>query len=45
MGVDLLFGKARVGKNLCNLAFQKSAELKISSFPILLQQVIYAIRV
>lgn len=45
MGVDLLFGVAGVGKNLCDLAFQKSTELKLSSFPRLLQEVIYAIRV
>ena len=45
MGVDLLFERTEVGKNLASLAFQKSNGLKKSSFPLLLRQVSYALRV
>lgn len=45
MGVDLLFERTEVGKNLSFLAFQKSSGLKKISSQNLLHQVYYAIRV
>jgi len=45
MGIDLLFERTEVGRNLGFLAFQKSSGLKKLSFQNLLRQVHYALRV